>query len=148
MRGQDPSASKAKQGISDYKKAIGDPGGVAELMLFYCQRAAGFSRAVNPGDTAYLNALVRMFEQVLETTNVLAGNIRSGLLLRLDQVRNICDGIYESICRVCTRTIGMSKVESQLVGNEKSHTCDPNDVAMLTKHGIDPEILLKVMGKI
>jgi hypothetical protein len=42
----------------------------------------------------------------------------------------------------------MAKVESQLVGNEKSYTCDPNDVAMLAKHGIDPEILHKVMGKI
>jgi hypothetical protein len=62
LRGQDTSASKAKQAISDYKKALGDPGGVAELMVFYCQRTAGFSRAVNPHDTAYFYALVRMFE--------------------------------------------------------------------------------------
>src|SRR6202158_4434147 len=80
------------QAISDYKKALGDPEGVAELMVFYCERAAGFSRAVSHDDTAYFNALVRMFEQALETTNILAGNIRSGLLLRLDRVRNICHG--------------------------------------------------------
>ncbi len=56
------------------------------------ERAAGFSRAVSHDDTAYFDALVRMFEQALETTNILAGNIRSGLLLRLDRVRNICHG--------------------------------------------------------
>ncbi len=38
FREQDTSASKAKQAISDYKKALGDPGGVAELMVFYCER--------------------------------------------------------------------------------------------------------------
>ena len=93
FREQDTSASKAKQAISDYKKALGDPGGVAELMVFYCERAAGFSRAVSHDDTAYFHALVRMFEQALETTNILASNIRNVLLLRLDHVRNICHGI-------------------------------------------------------
>jgi hypothetical protein len=83
FRGQDTSVSKAKQAISDYKKALVDPEGVAELMVFYCERAAGFSRAVSHDDTAYFDALVRMFQQALETTNILAGNIKSGLLLRL-----------------------------------------------------------------
>ena len=90
FRGQDTSVSKAKQAISDYKKALGDPEGVGELMVFYCERAAGFSRAVSHADTAYFDALVRMFQQ--ETTNILAGNIQSGLLLWLDRVRNVCHG--------------------------------------------------------
>src|SRR5580704_3274370 len=34
------SVTKAKQAIADYKKAIGDPAGVAELMVFFCERAA------------------------------------------------------------------------------------------------------------
>ena len=38
---QDTSVSQAKQAISDYKKAVGDPEGVAELMVFYCEQAAG-----------------------------------------------------------------------------------------------------------
>jgi len=93
FRGQDTSVSKAKQAISDYKKALGDPEGVAELKVFYCERAAaGFSRAVSHDDTAYFDSLVRMFEQALETAKILAGNIRSVLLLRLDRVRNICHG--------------------------------------------------------
>jgi hypothetical protein len=42
FRKQDTSVSQAKRAISDYKKAVGDSEGLAELMVFYCQRAAGF----------------------------------------------------------------------------------------------------------
>ena len=36
FRNQDTSVSKAKQAISHYKKAVGNPTGLAELMGFYC----------------------------------------------------------------------------------------------------------------
>ncbi len=42
FRNQDTSVSKAKQAISDYKKAVGEPEGLVELMVFYCERSAGF----------------------------------------------------------------------------------------------------------
>ena len=86
---QQTSASKAKKAISDYKKAVGDPEGLAELMVFYCERAAGFSKGVSHDDASYFDALVRMFEQSIKITNTLAGNARRGLLTRLDRVRNI-----------------------------------------------------------
>jgi hypothetical protein len=41
LRRQDTSVSQAKRAISDYKKAVGDPEGLAELMVFYCERARG-----------------------------------------------------------------------------------------------------------
>jgi hypothetical protein len=37
MRNQDISVAKAKKAISDYKKAIGRPEGLAELTVFYCE---------------------------------------------------------------------------------------------------------------
>ena len=89
FRRQETSVSKAKQAIADYKKALGDPEGLAELMVFYCERAAGFSKDVGHDDAGYFDALVRMFEQSLKITNTLAGNARRGLLTRLDRVRNI-----------------------------------------------------------
>ena len=89
FRRQETSVSKAKQAISDYKKALGDPEGVAELMVFYCERAAGFSKGVSHDDAGYFDALVRMFEQSLKITNTLAGGARTVLLTRLDRVRNI-----------------------------------------------------------
>ena len=42
FRNQDTSVSKAKQAISHYKKAVGDPAGLTELMVFYCEQAAGY----------------------------------------------------------------------------------------------------------
>ena len=36
---QDTSVIKAKQAISSFKKAVGDPAGLAELMVFYCECA-------------------------------------------------------------------------------------------------------------
>jgi hypothetical protein len=90
FRRQGTSVSKAKHAISDYKKALGDPEGVTELMVFYCEQAVGFSRDVRHEDAGYFDALVSMFEQALKTTNTLAANVQSGLLTRLDRVRSIC----------------------------------------------------------
>jgi hypothetical protein len=89
FRRQETSVSKAKKAIFDYRRALGDPEGLAELMVFYCERAAGFSKGVSHDDAGYFDALVRMFEQSLKITNTLAGKVRSGLLTRLDRVRNI-----------------------------------------------------------
>lgn len=53
FKNQDTSVSKAKKAISDYKKAISQPEGLAELMVFYCERAAGFSNDVGLQDEGY-----------------------------------------------------------------------------------------------
>jgi hypothetical protein len=89
FRGQETSVSRAKRAITDYKKAIGDSEGLAELKVFYCERAAGFCLDVGHHDAAYFQALVRMFEQALNTTTNLTANVQSDLLARLDRVRVI-----------------------------------------------------------
>ena len=87
LRNQDTSVSQAKRAISDYKKAVGDPEGLAELMVFYCERSAGFSSDIASDDEGYFNALVRMFEQSLKTVNALSVERRDDFLTRLDGVR-------------------------------------------------------------
>jgi hypothetical protein len=89
LRGQAASVSGAKRAITAYRKAIGDPEGLAELMVFYCERAAGFCRDVSHQDTAYFDALVRTFEQALRISTTLAADVQNGLLTRLDGVRSI-----------------------------------------------------------
>jgi hypothetical protein len=88
-RGQEPSVSRARKAITEYKMALNDPEGLAELMVFYCERAAGFCREVCHENTAYFDALVRMFEQALKQTSYLNGKVRSCLFTRLDRVRTI-----------------------------------------------------------
>lgn len=87
FKNQDTSVSKAKRAISDYKKAIGQPEGLAELMVFYCERAAGFSDDVGLQDEGYFDALVRMFEQALKVIHSLPEDARPALDGRLDAVR-------------------------------------------------------------
>src|SRR5512139_3605157 len=87
LRNQNTSVAKAKQAISSFKKAVGDLAGLAELMVFYCECAAGFCNDVGYQDEAYFDALVRMFEQALKTIAQLSGNDRDALIARLDRVR-------------------------------------------------------------
>lgn len=84
---QVPSVLKAKQAISNYKKAVGDFAGLAELMVFYCEQASGFASDLGYQDEGYLNALVRMFEQALIVATTLPANDRDTFVARLNRVR-------------------------------------------------------------
>ena len=89
LRNQDTSVVKAKQAISSYRKAVGDLAGLAELMVFYCERAAGFCSDVGYQDDGYFDALVRMFDQALKIIAQLSASDRNSLIARLDRVRII-----------------------------------------------------------
>ena len=86
-KNQDYSVAKARKPIADYKKAIGLPAGLAELMVFYCEQATGFSAEFGLDDETYYGALVRMFEQALTIVAGLPDAQRETFLERLDDVR-------------------------------------------------------------
>ena len=86
---QGTSVTKAKKAIADYKKAIGQPEGLADLMVFFCERAAGFSSDAGPRDEGYFNALVPMFEQSLKVIGTLPEDRKLGMMARLDAVRQV-----------------------------------------------------------
>lgn len=86
---QDTSVAKAKKAIADYKKAVGRPEGLAELMVFFCERAVGFSSDVGLQDEGYFDALVRMFAQALRAIDALPAEQRPLLLGRLDAARRL-----------------------------------------------------------
>jgi hypothetical protein len=89
IRNQDTSVARAKRAIADYSKAIGHPEGLAELVVFYCEQAAGFSNDIGLQDESYFNALVRMFARAVTAANALSSGQRDPLLGRLDQVRRV-----------------------------------------------------------
>ena len=80
---------KAKQAISGYKKAVGAPLGLAELMVFHCECGAGFCNDVGYQDDSYFGALVGMFEQAVKIIAQLPASDRNPLIARLDKVRTI-----------------------------------------------------------
>jgi hypothetical protein len=57
IKNQSTSVSTARKAIADYKKATGQPEGLAELTVFFCERAAGFSNEVDLQDDGYAGAL-------------------------------------------------------------------------------------------
>ena len=52
-------------------------------MVFYCERAAGYSNDIGLQDEGFFDALVRMFEQVLKIIAALPDAARPALLERL-----------------------------------------------------------------
>ncbi len=91
FKNQDTSVAKAKKAVADYKKASGTVEGLAELMVFYCERASGFSCDIGMDDEAYLAALVRMFEQALKVIATVPEAQRETLWARLEMVRDRCN---------------------------------------------------------
>ena len=87
LKNQNYTVAKAKKPIADYRKAVGQPEGLAELTVFYCEQAIGFSNDIGMDDEGYYSALVRMFEQALKHTMALPEAQRSSFLARLDDVR-------------------------------------------------------------
>jgi hypothetical protein len=92
LKNQDTSVAKAKKAIADYKKASGTADGLAELMVFCCEQATGFSADLTLDDEGYLTALVRMSGQALNAIAALPPEQRGALRARLDDVRSDCDG--------------------------------------------------------
>jgi hypothetical protein len=62
---------------------------LAELTVFFCERAVGFSNDVGLQDEGYFDALVRMFAQALKVIGALPEDRRPALLGRLDAVRRL-----------------------------------------------------------
>jgi len=83
------SVSKAKKAISDYKKALGQPEGLAELTVFFCEEAFDFLAGCGMDDEGFYDALVRMFEQSLKYVQALPAGRSAAFLARLDRVRQL-----------------------------------------------------------
>ena len=89
FRNQDTSVAKAKKAVADYKKAAGQPEDLAELMVYFCERAVGFGNDVGLQDEDCFDALVRMFGQAVTAIDALPAQRRAALLGRLDTVRRL-----------------------------------------------------------
>ncbi len=92
-RGQPPSVARAKKAIGDYKRAVGQPEGVAELMVFFCERAADSAREHGLQGIGYFDTLVRIVGQALAMVATLPDERRRATLNRLRAVRDVCDGL-------------------------------------------------------
>jgi hypothetical protein len=74
--------SLARKAISDYRKAIGDPEGLAELMLFYAECGLNFTHEFGDIDEPYYNSVAGVFYDGLKTLKQCEPNTISELLPR------------------------------------------------------------------
>jgi hypothetical protein len=88
MRNKPVSISKAKKAIANYKKAIGQPEGLVELSIFYCEEAFSFLESCRMEDESYFLALIHMYNQALRLVSNLPPNVRTGYVDRLDKLRS------------------------------------------------------------
>lgn len=86
---QNTSVARAKKALTDYKRAVGRPEGADELRVFFCERAAGFSKAYGLDDESYFDALLNMFAQALQAIAAFPDAQRLKLLRRLVDVRHL-----------------------------------------------------------
>jgi hypothetical protein len=98
LQQQVTSVAKAEKAIADYRRAVGTHDGLAELMVFYCEQAAGFSADVCLDDESYFAALVRVFGEALRAIADLPSAQRSALGVRLHAVHDACDGMGYGVC--------------------------------------------------
>jgi hypothetical protein len=87
-RNQFISVSKAKKAIAQFKKAIGRPDGLAELSIFYCERALDFLEGCAMEDEGYFAALIRMYDQSVQIVSDLPPTERFNYVERLDKLRS------------------------------------------------------------
>ena len=91
------SVAKAKKAISDYKKVLGQPEGLAELTVFYCEEVFDFLAGCGMDDEGFYDALVRMFDQALKYVRALPKAQQAGFLARLDRVRQLGQNVGWSV---------------------------------------------------
>lgn len=88
MRNQAVSVSKAKKAIADYRKAIGRPGGLAELSIFFCEEALSLVESCSFEDERFFLALIRMYDQAVKLVLNLPPAERRCYVERLDKLRS------------------------------------------------------------
>ena len=76
--------SIARKAISDYRKAVGDPEGLAELMLFYVECGVNFTLEFGDIDEAFYTSVIRVFSDGMKMLNRCEEDVVSRLLPRFE----------------------------------------------------------------
>lgn len=80
--------AEARKAIAEYRKAIGQPEGLLELHVLWCETASGFSMDLGYADEGYFNALLRQFEAALKQLGAVAEPTQRTAITRLKAVRD------------------------------------------------------------
>jgi hypothetical protein len=85
--------SKAKEAISIYSRAVGDPHGEAELMTFFVECGNSFTIEFGDIDEAFYDALNRMYRRAIDKVLELPEEQRAEFQARLQVIMTSSSGI-------------------------------------------------------
>jgi len=85
--------SKAKRAISSYSKAVGDPFGESELMIFFVECGNNLTLDFGDIDEAFYDALNRMYRRAIDKVLSLSEEQRIGFKNRLEAIMTSASGI-------------------------------------------------------
>lgn len=63
---KDVSLSTGRKAISDYKKALGNPEGLIELMLYYCECGVNFTNQFGDIDEGFYASIESMYQSAID----------------------------------------------------------------------------------
>lgn len=107
------SVAAAKKAISGFVKANGRAEDTTELMIFFCEQAAGFVRDVGLQDESYFDALVRMYGRALVAVAESHDPGRAKRIERLGRVRELCRDIGYGVFDEMTILFEESRLDSR-----------------------------------
>ena len=94
--------SKAKKAISSYSKAVEDPRGEADLMIFFVECGNRFTIDFGDIDEAFYDALNRMYRRAIDKVLALPEPERDEFRSRLEAIMtsssNIGWGYHDALC--------------------------------------------------
>jgi hypothetical protein len=85
-RNKPVEVSKAKKAISSYSKAVGDPFGVAELMVFFVECGNSFTVDFGDMDEGFYDALNRMYRRAINEVLSLPEEEQDRFRERLEEI--------------------------------------------------------------
>lgn len=85
--------AKAKKAISSYSKAVGDPLGVTELMVFFVERGNSFTVNFGDIDEGFYDSLNGMYRRAIQKVLSLPEEQRSVFRDRLEEIMTSSSGI-------------------------------------------------------
>ena len=83
--------SVAKKALSDYRKVGPEPGGMADLMLFYVEQGVQFTLAYGDIDEPFYNSMESVYDQVLK--HLLKWELQDSFQARCKQVVQDTEGM-------------------------------------------------------
>ena len=85
--------AKAKKAISSYSKAVGDPLGVIELMVFFVECGNNFTVNFGDIDEGFYDSLIGMYRRAIQKVLSLPEEQRSVFRVRLEEIMTSSSGI-------------------------------------------------------